>query len=69
MISESFEEFCYQVADRFCERLGPLTSIGDSGGGDGVEFYLPLSNGDEWGWQAKFFFPNGRLNVSNRKNR
>lgn len=64
---KSFEEFCYQVADRFCERLGPLTSIDDSGGGDGVEFYLTLSNGDEWGWQAKFFFPNGRLNVSNRK--
>jgi hypothetical protein len=64
---KSFEEFCYQVADRLCEKTGYLTSIDDSGGGDGVEFYLTLPNGDEWGWQAKFFFPNGRLNVSNRK--
>lgn len=64
---KSFEEFCYQVADRLFEKSGTLTSIDDSGGGDGVEFYLTLPNGDEWGWQAKFFFPNGRLNVSNRK--
>ncbi len=39
----------------------------DTGGGDGVEFYLTLSNGEEWGWQAKFYHPNGRLGESNRK--
>ncbi len=59
----SFEEFCYQGAERLYEKSGILTSIDDSGGGDGVEFYLTLPNGDEWGWQAKFFYPYKRLKV------
>ena len=46
---------------------GSFTPIDDSGGGDGVEFYLTLPNGEEWGWQAKFYYPNGRLSESNRK--
>ena len=37
------------------------------GGGDGVEFYMTLPNGDQWGWQAKFYHPNPRLSVSGRK--
>ena len=28
---------------------GRFTSVDDSGGGDGVEFYLTLENGDQWG--------------------
>jgi len=64
----SFEELCYQIAKGLYEDEGKFTRVDDSGGGDGVEFYLTLPNGDEWGWQAKFFLkPTGRLNVSNRK--
>ena len=65
---KSFEEFCYQIAKRQFNDLGKFTPIDDSGGGDGVEFYLTLPNGDEWGWQAKFYYTNPRLNISNRKN-
>jgi len=57
----SFEEFCYQIATGLYRQLGRFTSIDDSGGGDGVEFYLTLPNGDEWGWQAKFYYPEGKL--------
>lgn len=64
---KSFEEFCYQVAERLYEKIGTFTPIDDSGGGDGVEFYLTTPDGDEWGWQAKFFFPSSRLGESGRK--
>ncbi len=58
---KSFEEFCYQVAKSEYKDLGIFTPIDDSGGGDGVEFYLTTENGIQWGWQAKFYFPNKRL--------
>ena len=38
-----------------------ITPIDGSGGDAGVEFYLTLPNGDEWGWQCKFFQDDGRL--------
>jgi len=63
----SFEELCYQIAKGLYGDQGKFTSIDDSGGGDGVEFYMTLPNGDQWGWQAKFYYPNLRLSVSNRK--
>ena len=63
----SFEELCYQIAKGLYEERGRFTSVDDSGGGDGVEFYMTLPNGDQWGWQAKFYHPNPRLNVSSRK--
>ncbi len=63
----SFEELCYQVAKGLHGEKGRFTSIDDSGGGDGVEFYMTLENGDEWGWQAKFYHPQERLSYSNRK--
>ncbi len=63
----SFEELCYQIADRLFHEKEHIISIDDSGGGDGVEFYLTLPDGDEWGWQAKFYYPNKRLSNSNRK--
>jgi hypothetical protein len=66
--SRSFEELCYQIAKGLYEHKGRFTSIDDSGGGDGVEFYMTLPNGDQWGWQAKFYHPDPRLSVSNRKN-
>jgi len=50
---KSFEELCYQIVHEEFGKLGKLTSIDDSGGGDGVEFFLTLPNGDEWGWQVK----------------
>ena len=40
---------------RECEAQGIFTSVNDSGGGDGVEFYLTREDGTEFGWQAKFF--------------
>ena len=63
----SFEELCYQIAKGLYGEMGRFTSIDDSGGGDGVEFYLTLPNGDQWGWQAKFYYPEPRLNKSGRK--
>jgi len=61
----SFEEFCYQISK--CQFQSGFTRVDDTGGGDGVEFYRSLSNGDEWGWQAKFYYPEPRLSESNRK--
>ncbi len=65
---KSFEELCYQIV---CENYQDeithgaiLTSIDDSGGGDGIEFYLTFPNGDMFGWQAKFFC---RLSEGGRK--
>jgi len=63
----SFEELCYQIAKGLYGHMGRFTSIDDSGGGDGVEFYMTLPNGDQWGWQAKFYYPELRLSLSNRK--
>ena len=63
----SFEELCYQIAKGLHEEKGRFTSVDDSGGGDGVEFYLTFPNGDQWGWQAKFYHPVPRLSESNRK--
>ena len=59
----SFEELCYQIAKEIYGEKGQFTSIDDSGGGDGVEFYMTLPNGDEWGWQAKFSYPRPDLNT------
>ena len=63
---KSFEELCYQLAKKLYGELGRFTSIDDSGGGDGVEFFLTLANGTEWGWQAKFYYPQPRLNPSRK---
>ena len=63
----SFEELCYQIAKELHGEKGRFTSVDDSGGGDGVEFYLTLPNGDQWGWQAKFYHPEPRLSKSGRK--
>ena len=63
----SFEELCYQIAKGLYGEKGRFTSVDDSGGGDGVEFYLTFPNGDQWGWQAKFYHPQKRLSESGRK--
>lgn len=65
----SFEELCYQIAKGLYGEKGQFTPIDDTGGGDGVEFYLTFPNGDQWGWQAKFYYSDSgpRLNVGNRK--
>jgi hypothetical protein len=62
----SFEELCYQIVYLLFSAKGELTRVDDSGGGDGVEFYLTQSNGQEMGWQAKFYWPQARL-TSDRK--
>ena len=63
----SFEELCYQIAKGLYGENGRFTPIDDSGGGDGVEFYLTSPNGDQWGWQAKFYHTQPRLSESSRK--
>ena len=64
----SFEELCYQIAKGLHGGEGKFTSVDDSGGGDGVEFYLTLPNGEQWGWQAKFYHhPKGRLDSSRKQ--
>ena len=61
---KSFEELCYQIVSEEFKSKGVLTSIDDSGGGDGVEFYITRPNGEVWGWQCKFF---GRFDEGGRK--
>lgn len=65
---KSFEELCFQIVlEVFKDDItsgAVVTSIDDSGGGDGVEFYITYENGDVYGWQAKFFC---RLNEGGRK--
>lgn len=61
---QSFEMLWYLICKREYKDQGILTPIDDSGGGDGVEFYLTFENGDVWGWQCKYF---ARLDNS-RKN-
>lgn len=65
---KSFEELCFQIVSEIFKNEilngATLTSIDDTGGGDGVEFYLTCKNGDVYGWQAKFFC---RLNEGGRK--
>ena len=63
----NFEELCYQIAKGLYGETGRFTSVDDSGGGDGVEFYMTLPNGDQWGWQAKFYHSNNRLNNSRKR--
>ncbi|KKN67592.1 hypothetical protein LCGC14_0459850 [marine sediment metagenome] len=64
---KTFEDFCFVIAQRQFEANGKFTNIDDSAGGDGVEFYLKISDVEEWGWQAKFFHPDKKL-TSSRKN-
>ncbi|MFC5284361.1 hypothetical protein [Pedobacter alpinus] len=65
--SKSFEQLCYQVASRLYSSEGSFTPVDDSGGGDGVEFYLTMPDGSEWEWQAKYYEGLARLSVSGRK--
>jgi len=65
-VTKCFEQLCYQIALREYGHLGKFTPIDGSGGDGGVEFYLDLPNGKQWGWQCKFYFDNGRLNQSSR---
>jgi hypothetical protein len=52
---------------RLYEKEGDFTPIDDSGGGDGVEFYLTLPSVEQWGWQTKYYEGRARLKDSNRK--
>ncbi len=64
---KSFEQLCYQIAVRLYGEQNVFTAIDDSGGGDGVEFYLTLPDGTEWGWQAKYYEDSPRLHIKGRK--
>ncbi len=63
----SFEELCYQLVLLEYGAAARVVRVDGSGGDGGVEFYLPLDSGDELGWQAKFFWPDGRLTPSRKK--
>jgi len=65
--AKSFEQLCYQIASKLYSDKGTFTPVDDSGGGDGVEFYLTMPDGTEWGWQAKYYEGSARLSVSSRK--
>src|SRR5215212_5093688 len=62
----SFEELCSQLAKGIYGSDAQFVSVDDSGGGDGVEFYATFSDGRQWGWQAKFFYPDTRLTDSRK---
>ncbi len=61
----AFEELAFQIVDTIYSQQGRLIRVNDSGGGDGVEFFLEFPNGDQWGWQTKFF-SEGRLSERSR---
>ena len=61
---KSFEELCFQICEEEFGHLGKFHRIDDSGGGDGIEFYLEISKNEIWGWQCKFF---GRFDEGGRK--
>ena len=65
----SFEELCYQIVEQDVRGKGRLVRVDGAGGDGGIEMYLKLANGDEWGWQAKFFWPDTRLESGGRKER
>ena len=64
--NRSFEQLCFQIAKGLYGREARFIPVDDAGGGDGVEFYATFPDGAQWGWQAKFFFPDVRL-TSSRK--
>jgi hypothetical protein len=64
---KAFEELCYYIASKRHTADGLIIRVDDTGGGDGVEFYLRLQDGSEWGWQAKFYFPDKRLNPTRKR--
>ena len=49
----AFEELCYQLRDPTPDNA-ELVKTGNPDGG--LEWYLTLRNGVQWGWQAKFTF-------------
>ncbi len=64
--NRSFEGLCYQIAKGLYGEEAAFISVDDSGGGDGVEFYATFPDGVQWGWQAKFFYPDVRLTNSRK---
>ena len=50
---DGFEEFCAQLARAETPADGQFVRKGSPDAG--VECFAVLANGDEWGWQAKFF--------------
>lgn len=49
----AFEELCYQLRDPTPENA-ELVKTGDPDAG--LEWYVTLRNGVQWGWQAKYSF-------------
>ena len=55
---EGFEEFCCQIAQHAVKvpEGSKHVRFRGAGGDGGVEFVWQLPSGEEWGWQAKYFF-------------
>ncbi len=55
---EAFEEFCCQLAYRYKDipQNSKFYRYRGAGGDGGVECVWRFSNGEEWGWQAKYIF-------------
>jgi hypothetical protein len=65
--NRSFEELCHQIAKGLYRQKASFVPVDDTGGGDGVEFYATFTDDTQWGWQARFFYPNSRLTSSRKK--
>ena len=50
---QAFEELCYQLRDPAPEGAEPVKTGNPDGG---LEWYVTLRNGSQWGWQAKYSF-------------
>lgn len=63
----AFEEFCCQIARRTKDvpHGSRFMRYRGAGGDGGVECIWALPNGEEWGWQAKYFFQLDKRQLDN----
>ena len=50
---QAFEELCFQLRDPTPKGAELIKTVRQTAG---LEWYFKLSNGIEWGWQAKYTF-------------
>lgn len=62
----AFEELVCQLARADFGYLGEFHRVDGAGGDGGVEAYLVLPDGTEYGWQAKYY-PTGRLTPARQR--
>lgn len=64
---EGFEEFCCQLARHAIQvpQGSRFIRLRGAGGDGGVECFWQLPSGEEWGWQAKYFFELDKRQLDN----